>query len=111
MKISHSASPRNRSSRNSRSPTAGSVIAGADTTIASSLASADFASLAACPAIGSAIDVIRHRFSASRTFAVAGKDNIGPQIAHKIWTADRAGLRGCALERNYVETTMEMTAR
>src|SRR6266702_1292919 len=105
MKISHSAKPRNRSSRNSRSPAAGSTIAGAAVAAASS--SAPLASTGG-PAIGSAIDVIRHRVG-KRTFAPTPveNDNIGPQLADNI---QRLGRRRRALEWNYVKTAMEMTA-
>src|SRR5882724_8258284 len=66
MKISQSASPRNRSSRNSRSPTPGNAIAGADDAAAASLvAGAALVSAlvpsSGVPAIGSAMDVIWHR--------------------------------------------------
>src|SRR5262252_1623573 len=61
MKINHSASPRNRSSRSSRSPTAGNEIAGALTAAA---AGALLAGAAAEPSTRSVIDVIRHRVRA-----------------------------------------------
>src|ERR1700736_5639644 len=102
MKISHNANPRNRSSRNSRSPAAGSTIAGAAVAAASSFA--PLASPMGGPAIGSAIDVIRHRVG-KPTFAPAPVENhnIGPQLADKI---HRLGRRRRALEWNYVKTAM-----
>jgi hypothetical protein len=55
------------------------------------------------------MDVIWHRLGSwAFALALSGKDNIGPQVAHKLRTQkipDRAA-RGCALEWNYVETAM-----
>src|SRR6185503_2870960 len=62
-KISHSAMPRNRSSRSSRSPATGSVIAGAETAAASVFAWLALVSPRGVPAIGSAMDVIWHRLA------------------------------------------------
>src|SRR5690349_17730841 len=63
MKISHNASPRNRSSRSSRSPVAGNDINGFDLpeTAATSGAIASAAPASGGPAIRSAMEVIWHR--------------------------------------------------
>src|SRR5437763_16167881 len=104
MKISHSASPRNRSSRSSRSPAAGCVIAGAATVAA---AVSPFARMSVpateCPAIGSAMEVIGHRLSQSDLRELHDKiDHIRSQVAGKAGYKDR-GRAGCALGRNCVE--------
>src|SRR4051812_44716595 len=71
MKISHSASPRNRSRRNSRSPAAtASVTAGATARALSSVLAAT-----AGPAIGSATDVIWYRFERSFLSPKTASDN------------------------------------
>src|SRR3982074_2044196 len=112
MKISHSASPRNRSSRNSRSPAAGCVITGtatgavASVVSASVLASADARTsvfAADGPATGSAMDVIGHRFG-SRNLREwhDSTDHIGPRIAGNARYRERDRARG-ALGRNCVE--------
>src|SRR5476651_2454534 len=76
MKISHSASPRNRSSRNSRSvPATGNEIAGADGV---ARATSSTAPAMEDPATESATDVIWHRLN--RVFP-ATKDRIGSQVA------------------------------
>src|SRR3978361_1232817 len=102
MKISHSASPRNRSSRNSRSPTAGNAIAGADAAaslvtgavLVSALASV-LAPSSDVPATVWAMDVIRPRLDSwavgHYALALTEIDHIGPQLAHKIRGEIRAG--------------------
>src|SRR6266702_2507875 len=107
MKISHSASPRNRSSRNSRSPAAGSVTAGVATeaAVVPAVARASV-SATGSPAIGSAMDVIGHRFWPSDLRELHDTtDHIGPQVAGNARNA-RYGERdraGGALGRNCVE--------
>src|ERR1700716_2849167 len=86
MKISHSARPRNRSSRNSRSPPAGNEMAGTEAAAADAgscvIASAGPAS--GGPAIRSAMDVIWHRLW-NRLYALARhEDSIGLRVASKI---------------------------
>src|SRR3954449_4535818 len=83
MKISHSAKPRNRSSRNSRSPTAGKVIAGA-AVLGASVASAAGAGAAMAPGADgpgrrSAIDVIRHHVKGCQA-ARLDSENVGLRI-------------------------------
>src|SRR3954451_22607099 len=113
MKISHSARPRNRSSRNSRSPTAGNAIAGADGTAAASpLAAADvtlaLAPSSGVPAIGSAMDVIWHRLD---SWALRAGPDRNRSYRPATCTQDTPGIgpavRSGALERNYVETAMK----
>src|ERR1700730_4462833 len=76
MKISHSASPRNRSSRSSRSPPAGNKIAGTDAADAAAVSrtTASAAPASGGPAIRSAIDVIWHRFSTGRLYTLARQE-------------------------------------
>src|ERR1700730_8983018 len=66
MKISHSASPRNRSSRSSRSPTTGNEIADAATAgaVTFSRTTGSVAPARGGEATRSAMDVIRHRLVA-----------------------------------------------
>src|SRR6185312_13443199 len=103
-KISHSAMPRNRSSRNSRSPVTGSVIAGA----AALSPAAVLLSLRDVPATGSAMDDIWHRWFGIYACTARDKDHIGPQPAHKIRKQRRdRTARGGALEWNYVESAIK----
>src|SRR5215211_454801 len=108
MKISHSASPRNRSSRSSRSPAAGSVIAGADVTGAASRAAATPASFGGAPSSRSAMDVISYRLGqlpSCEYGRTVRKDNIGPLVASN--TEARTGATAArALGRNYVQTAI-----
>src|SRR6266581_1573842 len=99
MKISHSAMPRNRSSRSSRSPAAGSETAGTETAGAASRAIASAVPAGGGPAIRSAMDVIWHRFEVGFTRLHDAKDNIGPHVASK----PGKGLGRRAVGRNYVE--------
>src|ERR1035437_831605 len=121
MKISHSAMPRNRSSRSSRSPPTGSEMAGAKAAGAGAASSA-IASAAPArggPAIRSAMDVIWHRSWAvllGNSLGQVGltrlhhrKDSIGTRVASKLRRVSLrrvSGPRGRALGRNYVETTI-----
>src|SRR4030088_1251137 len=113
MKISHSASPRNRSSRNSRSPAAGCVITGKATGAVASVVSASVLASVLAPAdartsvfaadgptTGSAMDVIGHRFG-SRNLREwhDSTDHIGPRIAGNARYRERDRARG-ALGRN-----------
>src|SRR4051794_3495602 len=109
MKISHSASPRNRSSRSSRSPPTGIEMA-VDETVRADAASPAIASAVSAsldPEIRSAMDVIWHHFEvgscACSIRKIASADTTSPRVASKI-----AGLwpRQCALGRNYVETAI-----
>src|SRR5206468_605600 len=88
MKISHSANPRNRSRRNSRSPATGSVIAGAEATAA-------LLSLRGVPATGSAMDDIWHRWFSLYACTVRGKiisaHNLHTRYANRYGAGPRAG--------------------
>src|ERR1700737_2739377 len=87
MKISQSASPRNRSTRSSRSLPIGSEMAGTETAGAgaASLAIASAASARGGPAIRSAMDVIWHRLEQVGFRRLHDtKDSIDPGVASKI---------------------------
>src|SRR5882672_8227779 len=114
MKISHSAMPRNRSSRSSRSPPAAIAIAGVSATGAVAAAARALASAAPAsggPAIRSAIDVIWHRLGGRPYAPARPEDDIGRYYRPRRGKQDtRQEPRGCALGRNYVETTMNVNA-
>src|SRR5436305_13831055 len=97
MKISHSASPRNRSSRNSRSPAKSCVVAGAAAVASAVLAPADArisVSATDSPALGSAMDVIGHRFWSWDLRELHDTINhIRPPIAGYARYGDRDGRR------------------
>jgi ApaG protein len=57
------------------------------------------------------MEVICHRLGSKESaLALTGIDHIGPQLAHKTRWGDTGRPRGCALERNYVETAMKQAA-
>ena len=111
MKISHKASPRNRSSLNSRSPAAGNEISGFEATAASG-AMASAAPASGGPAIRSAMEVIWHRSSTGLLGQVCWSNSLDVFPGAKIVSVResqashdavfRAG--GGALDRNCVET-------
>src|ERR1700739_2706403 len=105
MKISHSARPRNRSSRSSRSPLTGTEMAGAAATgaVADSPAITSVAPASGGPAIRSAIDVIWHRLEQVGQRPAGHERSYRPPRLKQV-TSRR--LHGCALSRNYVETTI-----
>src|SRR3981081_3243256 len=76
MKISHSASPRNRSSRNSRSPPVGNVIAGAVAAGPGPRAITSASAASGGPAIRSAMDVIWHPVWAGRLYVFCATADI-----------------------------------
>src|ERR1700736_49597 len=106
MKISHSASPRNRSRRNSRSPPTGIEIAGTEAAGARASRTGAFASPArGGPSIRSAIEVIWHHLGQVGFARRPGSgDSIGPGPAGKLRRASQR--RGRALDWNYGETTI-----
>src|ERR1700733_6104357 len=109
MKISHSARPRNRSSRSSRSPLTGTEIAGAAAAagaVAGSPAIMSVAPASGGPAIRSAIDVIWHRLEQVGQRPAEHERSFRSPSRKRV-TSRR--LHGCALGRNYVETTIGAT--
>src|ERR1700739_1657273 len=105
MKISHSARPRNRSRRSSRSPLTGTEMAGAAATgaVAGSPAITSVAPASGDPAIRSAIDVIWHRLEQVGQRPAGHERSYRPPSRKQVTSRS---LHGRALSRNYVETTI-----